>query len=214
MARIADGPTSEQRREQILDAAMTVFSENGYDAATIKEITDLVGVTPPLLYSYFPSKRELLAAVVAERGSFAADLTSLAVGNAELVPQDQLYRWGVQLVRNICDATNWPAFRVMMMEGMLDEEVGTVFEAEMLRLSRPLAAYLRHLSADGRFRELDPDTVAELCTLVLSGIALRQAQRTRTHPHTKPEQLVAQFVDLIVNGLATPEPERREAGRR
>ena len=191
---------------------MAVFSEKGYDAATIKEITDLVGVTPPLLYLYFPSKRELLAAVVVERRSVAADASILAVENAGSAPHDQLYRWGVDLVRNIYDAVNSPAFRVMAMEAMHDKEVGSVFEAEMLRLSRPLAVYLQHLSGEGRFRALDPDMVAELCMHALSGIAFHQTLQTKSDPRAKPEQLVALFIDLILNGLVAPDAGQSTSG--
>ena len=214
MARIADGPTSEQRREQILDAAMTVFPEKGYKAATIKEITDLVGVTPPLLYLYFPSKRELLAAVVVERRSVAADASILAVEDAGSAPRDQLYRWGVELVRNIYDAVDSPAFRVMAVEAMHDREVGSVFEEEVVRLTRPLAAYLQHLSAEGRFRALDPDIVAVLCIHALSGIAFRQTMQAVSEPQAKPEQFVAVFIDLLLHGLTTPEVDGSEAGTR
>ncbi len=48
-----------KRRKQLLDAALKVFSWRGYDAATMDDIAEEAGVTKPLLYQHFKSKRAL-----------------------------------------------------------------------------------------------------------------------------------------------------------
>jgi AcrR family transcriptional regulator len=53
-----------RRQEQILKAAMEVFSRKGYAAATIPEIARLAGVAAGTIYIYYPSKRELFVAVI------------------------------------------------------------------------------------------------------------------------------------------------------
>ena len=50
----------ELRRDQIIDAALSVFSAKGYSAASIRDIAKTVGVTEGLLYHYFESKEQLL----------------------------------------------------------------------------------------------------------------------------------------------------------
>ena len=52
------------RRTQILDAAITVFSEKGFHRATIKEIARVAGIADGTVYTYFASKDEVLLAVL------------------------------------------------------------------------------------------------------------------------------------------------------
>src|SRR6266581_2995222 len=57
----------EDRREQIIDAAMQAFSQKGYARATNKDIAREAGITPGLIYHYFDSKEALLKAIIDER---------------------------------------------------------------------------------------------------------------------------------------------------
>ena len=52
----------EDRREQILEAAIQHFAEHGFDGGT-RGVADRLGVTQPLVYRYFPSKSDLVKAV-------------------------------------------------------------------------------------------------------------------------------------------------------
>jgi AcrR family transcriptional regulator len=63
-AAIAPGPSfffsaEERRRAEILDAALAVFSEKGYEGGTMRDIARRVGVTEPALYRHFASKEDL-----------------------------------------------------------------------------------------------------------------------------------------------------------
>ena len=51
-------PASE-RREQLLDVAMTVFAANGYHGTSMNGVAKAAGVTKPVLYQHFTSKRDL-----------------------------------------------------------------------------------------------------------------------------------------------------------
>jgi AcrR family transcriptional regulator len=57
-----------QRKQQLLNAALHVFVKTGYHAASMDEIASYAGVTKPVLYQHFGSKRELYLAVL-EAGS-------------------------------------------------------------------------------------------------------------------------------------------------
>jgi AcrR family transcriptional regulator len=50
-----------QREEQILGIAEEVFAERGFQATTMEDIAERVGVTKPLIYEYFGSKEGLLS---------------------------------------------------------------------------------------------------------------------------------------------------------
>src|SRR5688572_33243874 len=57
----------EERREAILDAALSVFSDLGYTQATLNDVADRLGVTKGCLYHYFESKEKLLVELIRDR---------------------------------------------------------------------------------------------------------------------------------------------------
>ena len=50
---------ANDRREQILNVALIAFAKSGYHSTSMNDIADLLGVTKPVLYQYFDSKRAL-----------------------------------------------------------------------------------------------------------------------------------------------------------
>ena len=56
-------------RQQLLDRALTLFSQRGYDAVGVQEIVEVAGVTKPTLYHYFGSKRGLLDDLLSREAS-------------------------------------------------------------------------------------------------------------------------------------------------
>jgi AcrR family transcriptional regulator len=50
---------AEQRRTQLLSVAVQVFGERGFHATSMDEVAEAAGVTKPVLYQHFPSKRAL-----------------------------------------------------------------------------------------------------------------------------------------------------------
>lgn len=68
----------EGRRGEILDAALTVFGESGYEAGTMREIAKRVGVSEPALYRHYDSKEAILAEIVELAGDrIARQLTTI-----------------------------------------------------------------------------------------------------------------------------------------
>ncbi len=55
---------ASQRREQLLDCAADVFSKNGYARATTAQLAKAAGVTEPIIYRHFDSKRDLFVALI------------------------------------------------------------------------------------------------------------------------------------------------------
>ena len=54
----------EDTRERILEQALELFSEKGYDSVSVGEIARAVGIKAPSLYNHFPSKRAIFDAIV------------------------------------------------------------------------------------------------------------------------------------------------------
>lgn len=58
------------RRQQILEAALSVFAEQGFEAATNKEIAEQAGVNQGLIYFYFESKADVFFAAFEHHARF------------------------------------------------------------------------------------------------------------------------------------------------
>mgnify|MGYP004627781649 FL=1 len=54
----------ENTKQKIIETALTLFSERGYDAVSVGEIAEAVGIKAPSLYNHFPSKQAIFDAIV------------------------------------------------------------------------------------------------------------------------------------------------------
>ncbi|MFB2598255.1 TetR/AcrR family transcriptional regulator [Herbiconiux sp. P17] len=63
-----------QTRAEIQQVALTLFSTQGYDATSLREIAERVGISKASLYYHFRSKDEIVASVLGSRGDEAAEL--------------------------------------------------------------------------------------------------------------------------------------------
>ena len=70
--------TAEQRRQQLVAVALELFAQRGYRATTMDDIAEAAGVTKPLLYQHFSSKRALYLELV---DSIAQEML-VAIGRA------------------------------------------------------------------------------------------------------------------------------------
>ena len=68
----AEGPT---QRQHILRTALSLMSQQGVDGTSMRSLAAATGLNVASLYHYFPSKRDLLVAVLEERG-FLDDLAA------------------------------------------------------------------------------------------------------------------------------------------
>jgi AcrR family transcriptional regulator len=74
----------ERRRPEVLDAALELFLEHGYDGTSMQAVADQAGVTKPVVYACFPGKDELFRALLArEEQRILAEIQG-AFANADL----------------------------------------------------------------------------------------------------------------------------------
>jgi AcrR family transcriptional regulator len=59
---------AEQRRRQLLDVACSVFATHGFHATSMDDVASAAGVTKPVLYQHFPSKRALFLELLEDVG--------------------------------------------------------------------------------------------------------------------------------------------------
>jgi AcrR family transcriptional regulator len=63
----------EARREQLVDAALRVIVEQGYEGISIEAIARTAGVTRPVIYDHFPNLAKLLQALIEREESYALE---------------------------------------------------------------------------------------------------------------------------------------------
>src|SRR5918996_6577968 len=73
----------ERRRPQVLDAALELFLERGYEGTSMEAIAESAGVTKPVVYACFPGKVELFKALLERQeerilGEITAALASVS----------------------------------------------------------------------------------------------------------------------------------------
>jgi AcrR family transcriptional regulator len=86
---VARLPAAE-RRAAVLDAALRVFGEGSYDGATTAEIARAAGVSEPILYRHFGSKRDLYCACLDEMWRRLQETVDAIVA-AETDPREWLF---------------------------------------------------------------------------------------------------------------------------
>lgn len=114
--------TADQRRRQLFEVALQLFAERGYRATTMDDIAEAAGVTKPLLYQHFSSKRALyllLAESVAQQMLEAiAEASAAAEG-----PRQQVEMGFAAYFRLV--ASHEAAFRLLYgRDNADDEELG------------------------------------------------------------------------------------------
>ncbi len=147
---------ARQRRRQLLDVALSEFAHNGFQGTAMNRIAAAAGVTKPVLYQHFASKRDLFGEVLDDVGNrLAAKI--LAATAAATSPRGQVRNGFTAYFTFV--ARNRDAFLVLFGPGTgLDPEFARIvrgFEADMaetiadLIVIEGLAADQRRLLAHG-----------------------------------------------------------------
>ena len=76
-----------ERRQRILAAALELFTRQGYERTSTRQIAQAAGVAEGSIFNHFPSKKDLLVAVMAQivDGYFGADLAAPKADTLDLL---------------------------------------------------------------------------------------------------------------------------------
>lgn len=114
------------KRDQILDGAGRVFASDGYDGASMNDITRAAGVSKGTIYVYFNNKEELFAALVMrERERMFNAVASILDPQKPL--QEVLYDFGMMFARHMSSPGTIRGMRMVL--GVIDKlpEVAQTF---------------------------------------------------------------------------------------
>jgi AcrR family transcriptional regulator len=106
-------PAAERRR-QLLDTAVTVFAERGYHATSMNDVAEAAGVTKPVLYQHFSSKRDLFLELLSDIGEELRDTIAKATADAA-GPRQQIEQGFRAYFRFVGEHTD--SFRVLFGAG-------------------------------------------------------------------------------------------------
>ena len=103
-----------ERREQLLDVAREVFARHGFHETSMNDVAEAAGVTKPVLYQHFGSKRDLYLELLTDVGGQLLEAIGAATGGAA-GPRQQVESGFAAYFRFVSEHPN--AFRVLFGSG-------------------------------------------------------------------------------------------------
>ncbi|MFF3657131.1 TetR/AcrR family transcriptional regulator [Streptomyces olivochromogenes] len=152
---------SEERRAEIVRAALEVIAERGYRGASMASVAERVGLTQQGLLHYFPTKDALLVAVLKERDQWDA------------VPDTQ---WRVDLLASLVEYNAMRPGIIQTFSALLGESVTEghpareYFTERYARVRGSMAAVLRAEYGERLPNGLTPERTAPLLVAVMDGL--------------------------------------------
>jgi AcrR family transcriptional regulator len=108
-----------RRRRQLLDVALGVFAERGYHQTSMNDLAEAAGVTKPVLYQHFRSKRALYLELLEDVGGRLRDEIGKATSSAA-TPREQVHAGFRAYFRFV--AAQQPAFQLLFGGGARRDE--------------------------------------------------------------------------------------------
>lgn len=198
----------EDRRQQIIDGALVVFSQKGFENATNKDIARAAGIgSPGLIYHYFKDKADLFRQVLE---SHSPGLQILADPDliSDRPPHEVLDLLGRAFLSSWCDQEGFALFRIMLGEATRRPIVAAMLND--LGPTRAFAFLTPYLSAQmeaGLLRRTDPGAATRCFIGPLLGYVLTREIFPLPDALTlTPETMVAVAVDTFLRGMDYQQP--------
>ena len=185
----------EQKREAVLRAAVRLFNERGFHAASLEDVAASLGISKPTIYHYLGNKDQVLFECVT-RG---VDQLKDAANNAKALPGTGLDRLRSFLrcySEIIMDDFGRCVIRTA--DEALTHESSTRFRTLKREIDVAMRDLLAAGMADGSIAPLD----VRLTGFTLAGALNWPARWHRVDGESRPKEVAAQMVDILTSGLA------------
>lgn len=184
------------REQQMLDAAVEVFSRSGFHAASMDDVAEVAAISKPMLYLYLGSKEDLFSACLARESERFVAAVAAAV-DPDGAAYAQLRAGVLAVLTYVC--THRDSWVVLYRQGAVLEPFARQVGAARERIVAIVSALCQRLSktASGA---ADVDTVA----LAVVGAVEAVADRMLDHPEPDPVGTAEIVVELVWFGLAGP----------
>jgi AcrR family transcriptional regulator len=193
---------TRMRKQQILDAALKVFSNKGFAEATTTEIAQEAGVAEGTIYNYYQSKRELLVAVVK---TFV--MTESFLNLFENVGKMDYPVFLTAVLNNRMDfiEDNVRSHMLLLIGEILrDPELREIYDRQVIKpVMNQMEKYLENKAAKGEFRSVNTSVVTRALGGMVLGLLLLALFEGESNPLVDmPRQnLAAEIGQLVMKGI-------------
>ena len=165
---------AEERRKQILDAAVEVFAHMGYGTAGTADIARAAGIGEPTIYRYFSNKRDLYVAAVRRSSDEILEAWGTIAGDAPDA-LTALQRIGVWYYQRLQSRPELLLLRSRSISDSQDGSVAEVVREQYLAIMHFVEALFRRAQAEGQV-DADEDVGTLTWLFMAVGTLLDQAQ--------------------------------------
>ena len=197
--RYAPRMPPEQRREQLLDAALSVILEQGYSGVSIEAVARAAGVTRPVVYDHFPNLSRLLYALVEREEHYALEqLENVVPAELADVEPAELLREGVKRLLDAI-ASRPATWRLILLPpagtpAIVRQHVETNREHTLARVEQVVRWALTR-------PELPDALDVELAARAIRDLAEEAGRMVLTDPERYPPERYERFVEAVMRLL-------------
>ena len=159
------------RRNQILDAAIAVFAEKGFERATIRDVAKEAGIADGTIYNYFHNKTSLLIGILDRLNE-----SSQRAADFEQSKNMNLRDWTREYIKHrmqVLNPTNMQVFRVLLSEVLVDKELREKYFKEVLTPTYDMAeVYFKQWAAEGSVKPVDPTLAMRAVSAMFLGLLM------------------------------------------
>src|SRR5690606_16928622 len=201
--------SGDERRDQILQAALDLFSKHGFAGTTTKEIARTSGVSEALVFRHFATKDELYNAILDGKACQMRVFRSLNGDNDELSKAIAEKDDSTVFYRLALDALNAqqsdPRFMRLLIFSALEEHdlSERFFQESVSRIYDFIGDYIKLRQADGAFRQMDTAVAVRAFHGMVVHHSLNNVlwNRSRTIVDITNERAAREFSDILLHGI-------------
>jgi AcrR family transcriptional regulator len=194
----------DDRPDAILDAALAVFTDVGYDRATVEEIARRARVSKGTVYLYFTSKKAMIEALVEQSSAQIADAAAALIRKQPAGDPELALRAVFRLLfKTISDPDVSAATRIVIAEGARFPELAAHYRARVIETGHgALEALVAKGAETGAFRKVDLDVANRaLIGPAVAQLLMATLFRAPGDVDPDPDQMAEASLELILNGL-------------
>jgi len=190
------------RKHQLLETALDVFSRQGYEGATTKEIAAAAGVAEAVIFRHFPSKQALYTEVLDYKLQSGALNPWLADMQALMDHDDDVGLFRTIITHMLESFRRDTRFERMILFAALEghELALAHFREHVQPFFEPLHSYVRRRHAAGGLRARKPEHIL----MALFGMVHHYGQMTQMfgfHRGGSDEEMADAFVSILMAGV-------------
>jgi AcrR family transcriptional regulator len=198
--------SGDERRLQILQVAIQLFSQKGFSGTTTKEIARQAGVSEAMVFRHFATKSELYHAIL-DHKACEGDLSNpFDVVSGAMAAKDDLKVF-YNLIRNVLDKHERdPEFMRLLFHSALEgHELAEIFvERNIVPIYEFLSSYLEQRQRDGVIREnIKPRVIVRAFVGMMIHHSLNNSlwDRKRRLLDISNEEAARNFAEILLQGI-------------